>query len=232
MTTTIGKVLAVATMAASLIIFGLVVVATWVGGPNWEREAANIEGYSFSRSAGENPQWSAQKHVGQAQLATNRIIEPVIVSVYDDMIKSEQARTPTPESISTVQQQIAAFQKEIQADIDALNARDAEVQALLEQKNAEVVAVSQQVVAKAEEVDKLERQIQARREDVGRLGAQIEELRTDDFRIQQIQQQLEDLIQQIDASLDRAERRKKQLEFYVEPQVGAEAAPPGNVPEK
>jgi ABC-type phosphate transport system auxiliary subunit len=88
-----------------------------------------------------------------------------------------------------------------------------------------VVTVSQQVVAKGEEVQKLERQIQARREDVGRLAAQIEELRTDEFRIRQIQQQLQDLIQQIDASLDRAARRYKQLEAYLPPSAVAEPEP-------
>ena len=214
MTTTIGKVLAVVTMAASLIFLGLVVVATRMGGTNWEREAQNIEGYSFARSTGENPQWSAQKHVGQAQLPASRNIEPVIAAVYDDKIKTERDGTPTQESITAIEQQIAAARKEIQADINALNTRDAEVQALLLQKNAEVVAVSQQVVAKGEEVQKLELQIKARREDVGRLQAQIDELRTDDFRISQIQQQLQDLIQQIDASLDRAKRRQSQLGPY------------------
>jgi hypothetical protein len=227
MTTTIGKVLAVATMAASLVFLGFVGVATWVGGPNWEGEAQAIEGYTFSRSAGESPQWSAQKHAGEAQLPTNKIIEPVIVAVYDDMIRTEQGRTPTTESITAIEQQIAAARKEVDADIAALNARDAEVLALLEQKNQEVVTVSQQVNAKGEEVQKLERQIQARREDVGRLAAQIEELRTDEFRIQQIQQQLEDLIQQIDASLNRATRRSSQLETYL-PVTAVEPGQPGS----
>jgi hypothetical protein len=215
MTTTIGKVLAVVTMAASLIFLALVIAATRVGGTNWAREAQNIEGYSFAQSTGENPQWSAQKHVGQVQIPANRSIEPVIVAVYDDMIKDERALTPAQDQISAIEQQIAASRKEIQVDIDALNARDAEVQALLEQKNAEVVAVSQQVVAKGEEVQKLELQIRARREDVGRLQAQIDEVRTDDFRLAQIEQQLQDLIQQIDASLDRAKRRQSQLRPYV-----------------
>jgi chromosome segregation protein len=214
MTTTIGKVLAVATMAASLVFLGLVVAATRVGGTNWAREAQNIEGYTFARNTADPPQWTAQKHVGQAQLPTSRNIEPVIVAVYDDMIRDERALTPPQESISAIEQQITAARKEIQADIDALNARDAEVQALLQQKNAEVIDVSQQVDKRGEEVQKLERQIQARREDVGRLQAQIDEVRTDDFRLAQIQQQLQDLIQQIDASLDRAKRRQSQLRPY------------------
>jgi hypothetical protein len=227
MTTTIGKALAVAMMAGSLIFLGFVGVATWLGGPNWELEAQSIEGYSFSRSAGDSPQWSAQKHVGQVQLSSNKIIEPVIVAVYDDMIKTEQGLTPTQEAISGIEQQIAAARTEIQADLDALKARDAEIQSLLEKTDAEVVTVSQQVIAKGEEVQKIERQIQARREDVGRLMAQLEELRTDEFRIEQIQQQLQDLIQQIDASLDRAKRRQEQLAPpYLPPTVGKGEAEP------
>ena len=61
------------------------------------------------------------------------------------------------------------------------------------------------------EVQKVEARIEARREDVLRLAAEVEELRIDSFRIQQIQQQLQDLIQQLDASLERTQRRHDQL---------------------
>ena len=44
-----------------------------------------------------------------------------------------------------------------------------------------------------------------------RLAAQVEEIRTDRFRIHELQQQMQDLIQQIDGSLERAERRRVQF---------------------
>jgi chromosome segregation ATPase len=73
----------------------------------------------------------------------------------------------------------------------------------------------------AEEVQKLKDRIEARREDVFRLGAQLEEIRGDRFRIRQVQQQLLDLIQQLDGSIERAERRRDQL-TYSPPPAGSE----------
>ena len=212
MKTTIGKVFAVATMAASLIFLGFVVVATGVGGPNWDREAQNMSGYTFTFTPGENPQWSGRKHVGEGTLPSARNIEPVIAAAYDDMIRTDQEAMQTPDQqIPVLQQQIEQYRKTIDIDSAAMNARADEVRANLLKKREEVEAVAQQVGRMADEVQKKEQQIQSRREDVDRLQAQLQELRTDRFRIRQIQQQLQDLIQQIDGSLERAESRRDQL---------------------
>jgi HAMP domain-containing protein len=228
MKTTVGKVFAVITMAASLIFLGFVVVATGVGGPNWEREAQNIPGYTFTFTPGENPQWSGRKHVGEGSLPSARNIEPVIAAAYDDMIRTDQEAMQKPDQeIPLLEQQIKQYQDSIKSDSDAMNARADQVRAHLLKKREEVEAVAQQVGRMADEVQKKEQQIQSRREDVNRLQAQLQELRTDRFRIQQIQQQLQDLIQQIDGSLASAGRRAGQLEGYGPKVPAAKPEPPG-----
>jgi len=211
MKTTIGKVLSVATAVASVIFLGFVLVAT-LGGPNWEAEAHSIEGYTFSQTDSQPKQWTATAHVGGGQIPSNRAIEPVMVAVYDAKIKNTNDEVnKLQERDGPLQTAITESNASIEKDVAALKQQVDDLAALLKATQNEVVSTAQQVEAKAEEVRKIELQIQSRREDVQRLLGQVEELRADRFRIREVQQQLQDLIQQIDGSLERAEIRQEQL---------------------
>jgi hypothetical protein len=215
MKTTLGKVLSVATAIASVIFMGFVLVAT-MGGPNWEAEAHSIEGFTFSKTDTAPVKWTATKHVGQANFTPNDALEPVIVAAYDASKQEAQAKLDVLKAKDgPLQAAIDAAQASINTDVKALTDQIDELDKLLDQTEAEVLATAQQVDAKAEEVRKVEVQIQSRREDVLRLMAQVEEIRADRYRIHEIQQQLQDLIQQIDGSLDRAERRREQLKTGI-----------------
>lgn len=212
MKTSVGKVLSVVTAVASVIFLGFVLIAM-LGGPNWGAEAATVEDYSFALSDGNPRTWSATSHVGQVNIPSNKAIEPVLLAVYDAKLKvarDEEAALKQLEG--PLEAAITESQAAIEKDNVALTALKTELQALLKATEAQALTTADQVEAKAEEVRKVELQITSRREDVERLQAQVEEIRTDRFRINAVQQQIQDLIQQIDGSIDRAESRRKQLE--------------------
>ena len=212
MKTSVGKVLSVVTAVASVIFLGFVLIAT-MGGPNWQAEAQSIDDYSFARTDGDPPQWTATPHVSDANISSNTAIEPVLLAVYDAKLKDATARKSELEQREDpLQAAIAESQAAIEADLEALKKQMDELSALLDQTESEVLATADQVEAKAEEVRKVELQIQSRRDDVLRLLGQVEEIRADRFRIRAVQQQIQDLIQQIDGNLERASSRRRQLE--------------------
>ncbi|REJ86433.1 MAG: hypothetical protein DWQ34_17850 [Planctomycetota bacterium] len=216
MKTTIGKVLAVATSVASLMFLGFVSVAVF-GGANWERQAKGLEGYTFSRTEGENPQWTATEHVGGQTFTQSKVIEPVLDAVYSDMISdlTEEQRTYT-EQIPALEQELAQMKPAIEADLAALQAAVDDFQQRLDARRSEVQANAEAVEQAAAEVQRVEDLIESRREDVERLSAQVGQIRDDRFRIEQIQRQLRDLIKQIDGSLQRASQRQEQLKSVLE----------------
>ena len=214
MKTNVGKVLSVVTAVASVIFLGFVSVAVF-GGPNRAGEARQIEGYTFTRTPAtetQAAQWTVSKHVGEGSFQASPVIEPVMVAALQDKVRGEQEELSALEArVSPLEQQLAAAETAIAADLAALDARMKELDAALQAKRDEVQATAEQVEMKAIEVQKVEVRIEARREDVLRLAAEVDELRADNFRILEIQQQLRDLIQQLDASLDRTQRRQDQL---------------------
>ncbi len=222
MKTNVGKVLSVVTAVASVIFLGFVSVAVF-GGPNRAGEARQIEGYTFTRTPAtdtQSPQWTVTKHVGEGNFQPSPVIEPVMVAALKDKHNEEQQELNDLQArVSPLEQQISAAKTTITADLAALDARMQELEAALQDKRDEVQATAEQVEMKAIEVQKVELRIEARREDVLRLMAEVDELRTDNFRIREIQQQLQDLIQQLDASLDRTQRRQNQLRPYSPPPV-------------
>lgn len=214
MKTNVGKVLSVVTAVASVMFLGFVSVAVF-GGPHWEAEARKIEGYTFTQTPAtetQSAQWTVAKHVGAGNFQPSPVIEPVIVAALTDKVNEERTELQALEArVSPLEQRIAAANTAITADLAALDARVKELETALADKRAEVQATAEQVEMKAIEVQKVETRVEARREDVLRLAAEVEELRVDNYRIQQIQQQLQDLIQQLDASLERTQRRHDQL---------------------
>ena len=204
------------TALASVVFFGFVSVGVF-GGTNWQDIADDIADdqdmpYSFARTTGENPQWTATAHVSGSSITSNSALDPVVVAVMDDLYQTEstELQALTPE-IARLDGEIESARTAIEADRAAIEAKAVELTEELTQLRDSVDAVIEDVRIQAEEVNEIRDRIEDRREDVFRMGAQLEELRGDDFRIQQIQQQLIDLIQQLDGSIERAERRGAQL---------------------
>lgn len=215
MKTTVGKVLSVATAVASVIFAGFVFVAT-LGGPNWVAQANAIPGYAFTRAEVAPYTWSAKADVGEGNIPGSPTIESVISAVYNAKIQKVTADTQKlNEAVPGLQAKADQSLISVKADLTALDAQVAELTKLLNETEQESLSTAKAVEAKAEEIRKVELQIQSRREDVLRLSAQVDEIRTDRFRIAELQQQMRDLIQQIDGSLERAERRQAQLKSQL-----------------
>lgn len=212
MKTSVGKVLSVVTAVASVIFLGFVMIAS-MGGHNWVAEAQSVEGFSVTQTDAAPRKWTASQHVGGATIAPNDAIEPVLLGVYDAKLKAAEARKQSFESqIAPLEQAISVSQSVIETDLKALDDESRELAALLAETESEIAATAEQVEAKAEEVRKVELQIQSRREDVVRLLRQVEEIRSDRFRISVVRQQLQDLIQQIDRTIERSANRQQQLQ--------------------
>lgn len=210
--TKFSKVLAVFAAVASIAFMGFAGVATF-GGPNWQARAAELEGYTFTLSDGDPPQWSATydvtgERVGQA----SEVFPQVLAAAYDDAIRRQreeiQALTDRRPQLET---QLEQYTRAIEVDKAALDARIKELRTSLEELRTAMAETSRSVVEKTEEVQQVEDVIIARRQDVLRLQAQVEELRADIYRSERIQQQLKDLIAQVDGNLEKARRRANQL---------------------
>lgn len=225
----ISRVLAVVTAVLSLAFLGFAGVTT-LGGPNWRTEAAKLAptpadpaGYVFTRSLGENPQWTATATVTGETVKTATVLPDVLVAAYDHKLAALNAElNEINQEQPQLEQRKAAMEKAIAADREALARAVAERQQYLQQLRQQYAAISQQVVQKTEQGRQVEEVVEARRRDVFRLANQLELLDADHVRIQQIEQQMVDLIRQIDADLAKAQRRQEQLKTRLEGNTDAD----------
>lgn len=215
----ISRILAVASAVLSVAFLGFALVTTRIGGPNWESEATMLAptssdpaGYVFTKSLGENAQWTAASTSGET-VKTAKVLPDAVVAAYDHKLAAVKAQlTALTDEQPQLEQRKAALEAAIATDTVALQQAVVEREQFLEQLRQQYSTLSQQVVQKTDEGQQIETTVEARRMDVFRLENQLELLKTDDARIEQIQQQMVDLIRQIDADLAKATRRQEQLE--------------------
>lgn len=227
----ISRILAVVSAILSVAFFGFALVTTQLGGPNWQSEAAALQGspqdpggYVFTYTRGENAQWTATSTTGEFSKSA-KVLPDVIVAAYDDKIRTLQEQlTALNEELPQLEERTAQMDAAIEADLAALQQARAEREQFLAQLREQYSTLSQQVVQKTEEGQQIEQRVEDRRTDVFRLENQLQVLRADDARIEQIEQQMLDLIRQIDADLAKAQRRQAQLEQRLGEETAATSA--------
>ena len=213
----ISKTLVIVSAVLSVAFLGFAGVTT-LGGPNWETTAKSLNpgenksgGYNFSRSAGDNPQWTATSS-DEEQIKTSAVLPDVIVAALDHKfagLKTElDALTDELPQLETRKTNLEAT---IEKDVQALQEAVAQRKEYLSDLRAQYLTLSQQVEQKVVDGRQTEYVVEARREDVIRLQHQLEVLKADDERLEQIEQQMLDLIRQIDADLAKARQRQQQL---------------------
>lgn len=218
----ISRVLAVVTAALSVAFLGFA-VANRLGGPNWESTARSLNpqlnkagGYVFSQSVGENPQWSANSAAGDS-IKTSAVLPEVIVAALDHKIAGLKAEL---DALINEQPQLETRKTNLEAAIDtdeqALRTAVAQRRQFLTQLREQYATLSRQLVQKAEAGRQTEDVVAARRNDVFRLLNQLEVLKADIVRLGQIEQQMVDSNRQIDADLDKAQRRQQQLKSRLD----------------
>ena len=217
--TKISKLLVIVSAIASLVFLG-VAIASFVGGPNWAVEAAQLDEYTFEKSGGETPSWTVKSirpgPGGQPFTASGPVLADVIVKARNDKLqrqRDELARLDqdTPVYESRLQQSKAA----IEADIAAMTTREKQLTDELQALNETVNETTNQAIAKAQEAEQVRTEGERRREDVFRLRTMIAEVRTDKFRAIEQQKKLEDLLVRLGGQTERLERRKEQLNQQI-----------------
>jgi len=202
-----GPILVIMVSMLSIAFMGFAGVATF-GGPNWRAMADLMTEYQFSR---DGEQWSAVSASNET-LKSSAVLPEVIVAALDDKAAKLKVELDTLKaSEPLVLQNLETITTQIQADKQGLVESLEQKQQLLAQLSEEYGNLSRQVVQKTEDGSGVEKDVSDRRSDVFRLQNQLAVLRADQARIDQVHQQMTDLIEQIDADLDKARRRERQL---------------------
>ncbi|WP_437201462.1 hypothetical protein [Planctomicrobium sp. SH664] len=212
-----SKILAIFIAAASLAFVGFA-IATTFGGPNWTAitQSSEFNGYRFTRTDGPEIVWTATRAGDEKAIGSSRRLPEVISKVLDDIAQQQQAEIqqlqPREEALTT---RIELLGKAIASDKLALDRYEAEQRERLSTLRAQETALAAQVMTSTAETQKLQNIIAARREDIFRLRQQAAELKTDEFRLTEIQQQLDSLLIQTQGNADRAELRNQLLKQQV-----------------
>ncbi len=210
----VSRLLAIVVTVLSIAFLGFAGVVT-LGGPNWDGTARSLKDYHFTHDPGPNGQWTATSPDGES-VGSSPLLPGVIVAALDDTNKKLQdqlgelnVREPQlRDSIQKMEQQMAA-------DREALSASLARKQQQLKDLQEQSSQISNQVVQQTTQGIAVEKVVSDRRSDVLRLTNQLAVLRADEARIEQIHQQMVDLIEQINADLDKARQREQQLRLRL-----------------
>lgn len=205
-----SRILAVLVAVLSVAFMGFAAVVAF-GGPNWKAEADSLEGYTFSRSEGENPIWSATRAAGGQELTTK---DPLLPKVYlaalqDRTNRAREEVTVLTDAAPKLEEQIKLYKDFQDKDTPALDGyfmamkqRQADVYAQMEQ------AAKQQDAITAE-VKKLEDQLDSRRQDVYQLELQYRVVKSDQERIRENITAVKEQIRLLEDELDKAQRRER-----------------------
>ena len=226
--TKISKVLVVFTTAACLAFLGFA-AAVSVGGPNWERIAAEeLPEYDFDRSIGENPTWSAKLRTSDESVGSDPKLAAVVVKALEHKKRRVDSglngdptvnRPALDEQIQVTKARLKEAQELAEKDAAALKKYEEQLVQQLQQLNQAIAQVSQEIVKRTQQAEAVQAETDERRGDVVRLQEQLETLQEDRDRIVAQQEQLRDRIQRLKGTKDRLERRKEQLQQRAEPET-------------
>lgn len=225
---TFSRILTVAIVVASVAFMGFAGVVSF-GGPNWIAQARTMEGYTFERSPGENPVWSATRSAGRQELATKSPLLPeVLAAAFRD--RADQAAAELQElnnAVPELERRITLLREMQEADVPALDryfqTESMELQTLHEQ----ILESTRQQEQLAGEVRKIEDQLESRRQDVFRTELQHRLLSADLVRIQQNVAAVEEQIRLLEDELDKSQRRSAELDRQGLAPAGPSGEQPG-----
>lgn len=218
--TTFSKVLAVAVTIFCLAFVGVAGVA-YVGGPNWEGRARDLDRYNFENSGGEQPKWSATDRIdGQAVGAPDAVLPKKII----DALKDEKADLATQISRYDTDNratgwytadQYKAFATEAEKlllqDIQALENYEQGLRTELAAVNEEIRKAKLATSTAAQAAGTALKEAERLRDDIYRIQNLIAEVQTDTERTIAHQKKLRDVLERYQGTANRLELRRDQM---------------------
>lgn len=210
--TKVAKVLVVFTTVMSLAFLAFVGV-TAVAGPNWQGTAAALDGYTFERTGGDNPQWKVTERVTGKDLGSKANLPEAIVAAQNDRTQAQAARVATlDQEISNVRQTLDMEKPAADQDKTGVQVRLQRLRETLDRLDSEVLQLTQQGTQTAQQAEAVRAEAAARRADVARLQNELAAVRADHYRVEEQINRLRQRLIRIGGQIDRAERRQEQLQ--------------------
>lgn len=209
----LSRILTVVIAVASIAFMGFAGAVSF-GGPNWEAESRKIPGYTFTRTEGEPPIWSATRAEGREELSTKSPLLPAVIAaaIQDRTTRAQQEKDRLAAAIPQLQQQAETLEQWQTQDTEALEVVYQRERERLAALQTEIEATSKQQEALADDIRKLEDQLDSRRQDVFRIELEYRLMLADLGRIEQNVSAVTEQIRLIEDELEKAERRQREFD--------------------
>ncbi|HXY32968.1 MAG TPA: hypothetical protein VEI07_02010 [Planctomycetaceae bacterium] len=209
--TKIAKCLVVFAVGASFAFLGFAWVS-FMGGPNWDAEAAALPGYQINR--GDDGKWKVTDRATGANVTVKSpsVRASAILAAREDIDKKAKAE------IESLAKPTADYKKKLdeakklnEIDTKAMEARVQQLNKQLQDLNTKILELSGEVVKRSQDAQATRTEATKRREDVFRLTRELTEIRTDHFRSEELERKLRDQLVRLEGVIASLENRNKQL---------------------
>ncbi len=211
MITTIGRVFTVLVAIAS-VAFMAFAISRWATIPDWPTEARKLEDFSLTRTEGETPSWSATtRRTGEA-VATSTNIAQVLEAMYKRAAQDRQTElSELQQKIPVLEEEIKEAKAAIEQDQLAANTKADQLIAEMDRLREVVANLTTEAELEKAKAQKLQQQRKRRRSDVYRIREELVEVKTDQFRAEQLQKQITDMIRRVQGNFIKLQTRHQQL---------------------
>lgn len=214
----LGKPLAVAAFVLCVLFCGFA-VTVGAGGENWAAKAAELERYSITTvGGGEQPvRYQVTDRVTTETVTTVDSLPAAVVAAYKQRATAlQQERTELQAAVDRMKAEVPVRDRLTDADLIAMDARLAYQSAEIERLSQELNAATAEGAELARRAEQIRQEADVRREDAERLAVQLDAVRTDAYRTDDQIAALEDRLVRLRGALDRAERRRDQLQSRLQ----------------
>ena len=219
--TRIAKILTILVVIGSLGFLGFA-FALERGGPNWHEyitkpgdadpTAGKLPDYVFTQGEGTDPTWTVKSRADESFSSASANLADVILAAQNHKLQRQRDEIRAlEEQVAPLEARLAAIKAAQDMDQAAIQTSEKQLAADLDALNTQINEVSSQGIQRAQEAHKIRVETEYRREDIFRLHEDLEIIRTDTFVAENLQDVLRDRIHQLDGKVGRLERRYEQL---------------------
>ncbi len=211
MITTIGRVFTVL-IAMTSVAFMAFAMSRWATIPDWPSEERQLEDFKLTRTEGETPSWSASTRRTGDAVSTSTNIAQVLEAMYKKAAQDDQAELGELQpQIPILEEEISLAKTSIKQDSLAAATKADQLSAEFEQLRELVSKLTTEAELEKATAQKLQQQRKRRRSDVYRVREELAEVETDQFRAEQLQKQIVDMIRRVQGNFVKLQTRHQQL---------------------